>query len=106
MQKNLSKKLGLSETIKVPKYAQKSLIFKSVIRSQFSYCPIMWMFCSRRTNNIINNLHEMVLRIVLNDQTSNLETLFGEKVYLQIIFASKLYLQPSWKYSNTHDGNV
>ena len=47
--------------------AQKGLIVKSPIRSQFSYCLIVWMFCSRKTN-----------RIVLNDQTSNFEMLLVE----------------------------
>ena len=36
------------------------------------------MFYSRHTNNLINKLHEKILRIVLNDQTSNFETLFIE----------------------------
>ena len=35
------------------------------------------MFCSRQINNI-NNLNERALRILLNDQTSNLETLLLE----------------------------
>ena len=36
------------------------------------------MFCSRQTNNMIKKLHERTLRIVLNDQTSNFETLLVE----------------------------
>ena len=35
------------------------------------------MFCSRQINNI-NNLNERALRILLNDQTSNHETLLLE----------------------------
>ena len=57
---------------------QKSLILESVIRSQFHYCPKVWMFCSSQTNNMINKLHESALRIELNDQTSNFETLLAE----------------------------
>ena len=55
--------------------AQKSIIFKSVIKFQFSYCPIVWMFFSRQTNNIIYKLHKRSLKIVLNDQTSNFKML-------------------------------
>ena len=25
---------------------KKELVFKSMVKSQFSYCPLVWMFCS------------------------------------------------------------
>ena len=34
------------------------------------------MFSSRQTNNIINKIHERGLRIALNDQVTNFETMF------------------------------
>ena len=40
---------------------------KAFIESQFSYCPLIWMFHSRTLNNKINRLHEKVLRIVYVD---------------------------------------
>ena len=43
--------------------SQKRLIFNSLIKSQFNYCPLMWMFCSRTSNNMINKIHE---RLILN----------------------------------------
>ena len=58
--------------------AQKGLIVKSPIRSQFSYCLIVWIFWLRKTNIMIKKLHEKTLRIVLNDQTSNFEMLLVE----------------------------
>ena len=58
--------------------AQKGLIVKSPIRSQFSYCLIVWIFWSRKTNIMIKKLHERTLRIVLNNQTSNFEMLLVE----------------------------
>ena len=39
-------------------------MFKSFIESQFKYCPLTWMFCSRKSNNKINRLHERSLRII------------------------------------------
>ena len=33
------------------------------------------MFCSRQTNNMINNIHERALRIVLNDHIGDFETM-------------------------------
>ena len=55
--------------------SEKKLIFNSIIKSQFSYCPLVWMFCSRTSNNMINKLHERSLRIILNDYSSNFNIL-------------------------------
>ena len=54
---------------------EKKLIFNSIIKSQFSYCPLVWMFCSRTSNNMITKLHERSLKIILNDYSSNLNIL-------------------------------
>ena len=43
--------------------------------SQFSYCPLIWMFRSRLINNKINKLHERCLRIVYSDNQSTFEEL-------------------------------
>ena len=53
------------------------MIFNALIKLQFSYCPLVWMFCSRQTSNMINNIHERALRIVLNDHISDFETMLG-----------------------------
>ena len=54
---------------------QKSIIFNAMIKSQFSYCPIIWKFSSRRSNNLINKVHERSLRLITNDENSSFETL-------------------------------
>ena len=43
--------------------------------AQFSYCPLIWMFHSRKPNNKINKLHERFLRIVYSDNTLSFEEL-------------------------------
>ena len=53
----------------------KKLLFNAVIKSQFSYCPLVVMFYSKQTSKMINKLHERALRIVLNNHISNFETL-------------------------------
>ena len=53
---------------------EKKLI-NTFIESQFSYCPLIWMFCSRSLNNRINRLHERALRIVYNDYISTFDSL-------------------------------
>ena len=55
--------------------SQKRILMKSFIESQFSYCPLVWMFCDRNSNNKINRIHERALRIVYNDNTSSFEEL-------------------------------
>ena len=32
---------------------QTKLLYKSMIKPQFNYCPLVWMFCSRPSNNLI-----------------------------------------------------
>ena len=55
--------------------SEKKLIFNATIKLQFSYCPLVWMFCSRQTYNMINELHERALRFVFNDYVSDFEAL-------------------------------
>ena len=41
------------------------------IESQFSFCPLMWMFHSRTLNKNISRLHEKALRIVYSGFKAN-----------------------------------
>ena len=43
---------------------KRRTIMNAFFNSQFSYCPLIWMFHSRLINNKINRLHERCLRIV------------------------------------------
>ena len=40
-------------------------------KSQFSFCPLSWMFHSRTLNFKINRLHEGSLRMIYSDNTSS-----------------------------------
>ena len=46
---------------------------KAFIISQFSYCPLLWMYHNRTLNNKINRLHERSLRIVYTDPNLTFE---------------------------------
>ena len=48
---------------------------KSFITSQFSSCPLLWMFHSRKLNNEINTIHERTLRIAYCDKHSAFQQL-------------------------------
>ena len=54
---------------------KKRLVFNAVIKSHFNYCPLIWMFSSRRSNNLINRIHERSLRTVYNDTSSTSQEL-------------------------------
>ena len=51
------------------------LLMKLFFESQFSYCPLVWMFHSRTLNNRINRLHERALRLVYKDTELTFEQL-------------------------------
>ena len=45
----------------------RKILMSAFFISQFSYCPLVWMFCSRGLNNKINSLHYRSLHIVYRD---------------------------------------
>ena len=57
---------------------QNETLFKGMIRSYFSYCPRIRMFCSRKSNNLINKVHERSLRIVSGDNHSSFKSLLSK----------------------------
>ena len=46
---------------------RRRVLLNAFIKSQFSYCPLIWMFLSRTLNNRINKIHEKALRLVYKD---------------------------------------
>ena len=46
---------------------KKRLVFNAVIESDFSYCPLIWMFSSQRSSNLVNRIHKRYLRSIYND---------------------------------------
>ena len=56
-------------------FHKRHLIMKTFIESQFSYCPLVWMYCSRTMNTKINRIHERALRLVYQDYASTFEEL-------------------------------
>ena len=64
---NLCKKAGhkLHALARMSRYMetpQLELTMTSFIMSHFSYCPFVWMFHDRKSNNKINKIHERALR--------------------------------------------
>ena len=61
--RKVSQKLGALERISNLLDAEKkNLLFNSIM---------FWVFCSRRSNSLMNNVHERVFRIVYDDHNSS-----------------------------------
>ena len=83
--KKASQKLNaLSRIASCMTFDQRRLILNSFITSHFSYCPIVWMFHSRKLNERINHIHERALRIVYKDFSSSFQELLIEDNSLNI----------------------
>ena len=52
---------------------KKKLIFRAMIKSQFIYCTLIRMFSSKKSNNLIEGIHERPIRIVSSEHKSNFE---------------------------------
>ena len=69
----------------------------ALVKSQFSYCPLVWMCHSHANNGKINRLHEHCLRIIYSDKQSSFETLLGKDGSVSVhnrnlqIFATEMY---------------
>ena len=55
--------------------SKKNVLMNSFFKSQFSYCPLVWMCHSRTINNKINHLHERCLRLIYNNKISSFKEL-------------------------------
>ena len=72
-------------------------IMKAFITSQFGYCPIVWMFHSRKLNSRIKKIQERALSLVYNDKSSNFQQLLDKDKSVTIhernlqVLATELY---------------
>ena len=57
-------------------FDRKRVLFKAFFESQFKYCHLIRMFCSRAASNRIDKLYERALKLVYDDY----ETLFSDLV--------------------------
>ena len=69
---------ALSRVFNIMNFTQRKVIMQGFIHSQFGYCPLVWMFHSRKLNSCINNIHERALCIVYNDFVSTFAELLNK----------------------------
>ena len=66
--KKASQKLNaLSRLASSMNFKRRRLIMNSFVICHFSYCPVVWIFHSRKLNARINRLHERALLVVYKD---------------------------------------
>ena len=66
------KTAALSKLFSYLNNSKKKIVCNSKTKSQFSYCSLVWMVCSIALNNMINELEKRLLRIMLNNYSSDL----------------------------------
>ena len=69
---NICKKAGqkLHAPARITNYtkiSKKRSIVNVFILSQFSHCPLIWIFLSRKLNHRIDKINDRALRIAYND---------------------------------------
>ena len=66
--KKASKKLHtLARIAKYMDINKRRMLMKAFVSSQFSYCPLIWMFHSRKMEHRINSIHKRALKLVYQD---------------------------------------
>ena len=69
----------------------------SFFKTQFNYCPLIWIYDSRENDRKINRLHERCLRIIYNDKQSSFNELLEKDGSVSIhernlqVLASEIY---------------
>ena len=70
--------------------SKKCILTNAFLKSLFNYCPLIWMCCTRPSNNKINQLYEWCLHIDKNTVIKNqiLKNFLKEMVFS--LFAIKI----------------
>ena len=72
--KNTNQKLNaLVRITKFTSPSQRKPLLNSFIKSQLSYCPLIWIFPSKGLNKKISRIHKKSLRLVWNNHQSTLD---------------------------------
>ena len=96
--KKASRKLyALGRVTPYMNLSKRKILMNAFFKSQFSYCPLIWMCHSRIINKKINRLHERCLRIIYCDKQSSFEELLEKDSSVSIhvrniqILATEMY---------------
>ena len=80
---------ALARIRKFISFEQARRLSEAYIMSTFTYCPLIWMYCSKTANNLIYKIHKRSLRVTYEMEDANFEDL--------------LIKDSSW---NIHENNI
>ena len=60
-QKTNNKVKDFSRVVRYLEPQKASLLYNSFILTNFNYCPLIWMFCRKTTNDKVNSVHKLAL---------------------------------------------
>ena len=66
---------ALARIRKLISFEQAKRLPEAYIMSTFTYCPLIWMYCSKTANNLINKIHEYSLRVKYEMEDTDFEDL-------------------------------
>ena len=74
--KNASRKINaLARVAAYMSISKRRILMNAFFKSQYNYCPLVWLCHSRINNTKINRLHGRCHRIMYNDKTFSFENL-------------------------------
>ena len=76
--------LALARIRKFVSFEQAKRLSEAYIMSIFVYCPLIWMFCSKTANNLINEIHKRNLRVIHEMEVANFKDLLIKDSYWSI----------------------
>ena len=56
---------ALARICKFLSFEQAKFLSEAYIISTFTYCPLIWIFCSKTANNLINKIHKSNLSVYM-----------------------------------------
>ena len=63
---------------------QKLSLYNSYVMPAFGYCPVIWMFCGKSSNEGIDRTQRIALRSIYNDYSSNYVDLLKKGPHLSV----------------------
>ena len=76
---------ALSRAVPYMRVSKRKILLNSFFNSQFSYCPLIWIFYSRIMNNEINWLRERCMWLIYKDKMSSFEELLEQDKSILIL---------------------
>ena len=67
--------MGLTNNKKILIVMQAGTLASCFVNSQFNYCAIVWISCSRKSKLTLENIHKRTLRVVYNEYEKNYKDL-------------------------------